>query len=131
MNEAVIEQARKGQVAARKLGTLSTSIKNLALLAIADALISQAEMIKDANTSDVTAARERGLSVALLDRLTLNDARILAMSEGLRQIAALPDPVGQVLDGGRRPNGLEMQRVRVPLGVVGIIYESRPNVTID
>src|SRR5207302_11495940 len=86
---------------------------------------------QDANASDVTAGRTRGLSDALLDRLTLNDKRIRAMAEGLRQIAALPDPVGQVVDGSRRPNGLEMQRVRVPLGVVGIIYESRPNVTID
>lgn len=131
MNETVLEQARRAKTAARQLGGVSTQTKNTALLAIAGALIAQAEIIKDANASDVAAGRERGLTEALLDRLTLNDTRIAAMAEGLRQIAALPDPVGQVVDGGRRPNGLEMQRVRVPLGVIGIIYESRPNVTID
>src|SRR5207253_1080223 len=77
------------------------------------------------------AGRERGLSETLIDRLTLNPKRIEAMAEGLRQVAALPDPVGQVIEGARRPNGLEIQRVRVPLGVIGIIYESRPNVTVD
>jgi glutamate-5-semialdehyde dehydrogenase len=131
MSEAVLEQARRAKAAARRLGTLGTDAKNAALRAMADALTSHAAAIRDANAADVAAGRERGLSEALLDRLTLNDKRMQAMAEGLRQIAALPDPVGQVLDGSRRPNGLELQRVRVPLGVVGIIYESRPNVTAD
>src|SRR5262245_30404328 len=131
MSEMVLEQARRAKAAARRLGTLGTDVKNAALHAMADALTAHAAAIKDANAADVAAGRERGLSEALLDRLTLNDKRIQAMAEGLRQIAALPDPVGQVIDGSRRPNGLELQRVRVPLGVVGIIYESRPNVTAD
>lgn len=131
MDEAVLEQARRAKRAARKLANLSADTKNNALHAIADALGAHAPAILDANTADVAAGRASGLSDALIDRLTLNEKRIRAMSDGLRQIAALPDPIGQVIDGSRRPNGLELQRVRVPLGVVGIIYESRPNVTVD
>ncbi|HZO89230.1 MAG TPA: glutamate-5-semialdehyde dehydrogenase [Chthonomonadaceae bacterium] len=131
MSEVVLGQARRARQAARKLATLGTETKNAALNAMAEALVAQAEGIKDANAADITAGRERGLSEALLDRLTLNDKRIQAMAEGLRQIAALPDPIGQVIDGGVRPNGLELQRVRVPLGVIAVIYESRPNVTAD
>ena len=131
MSETVLNQARRAKAAARQLGTIGTDIKNAALNTIADSLISQAMAIKDANCGDMAAGRERGLSEALLDRLMLNERRIEAMAEGLRNIAALPDPVGQTIDGSRRPNGLELQRVRVPLGVVGIIYESRPNVTVD
>jgi glutamate-5-semialdehyde dehydrogenase len=131
MSEIVLAQARRAREAARALGTLGTDTKNAALLAMADALMAQAPALIAANAADVAAGRERGLTDALIDRLTLNEKRLQAMAEGLRQIAALPDPVGQVIDGGRRPNGLEIQRVRVPLGVVGIIYESRPNVTAD
>src|SRR5467141_1256143 len=131
MSEIVLDQARRAKAAARRLGTIGTDIKNAALHAIADSLIDQTAAIKDANCADMAAGRERGLFEALLDRLMLNDRRIEAMAEGLRQIAALPDPVGQTIDGSRRPNGLILQRVRVPLGVVGIIYESRPNVTVD
>ncbi len=131
MSEMVLGQARRAKIAARRLATIGADIKNAALSAIADSLVEQGAAIKDANCADLTAGRECGISEALLDRLMLNDRRIEAMADGLRQIAALPDPVGQTIDGSRRPNGLELQRVRVPLGVVGIIYESRPNVTVD
>ncbi len=131
MNELVMEQARKAKKASRKLAALSTDTKNRALLAMADAVIARQDEIITANCLDLTAGKERGLSGALLDRLALNEKRIAAMAEGLRQIAALPDPVGKIMDGTRRPNGLEIQRVRVPFGVIGIIYESRPNVTAD
>jgi glutamate-5-semialdehyde dehydrogenase len=131
MSEIVLEQARKAKAAARRLATVGMNVKNTALLAMADALVAQAPALKDANAADVAAGRERGLTDALIDRLTLNDKRIQAMADGLREIAALQDPIGQVIDGSRRPNGLELQRVRVPLGVVAVIYESRPNVTAD
>src|SRR5579871_4414122 len=131
MSEAVLEQARRAKAAARKLATLGTETKNAALHAMAEALIACGPMLLEANRLDVAAGRERGLTEALLDRLTLTEPRLRAMAAGLRQVASLPDPVGQVLGGGRRPNGLEIQRVRVPLGVLGVIYESRPNVTAD
>jgi glutamate-5-semialdehyde dehydrogenase len=131
MNPTVLEMAQRAQAAARQLGATPTATKNAALAAMANALLANAARIKDANATDLAAGREGGISDTLLDRLTLNDARIRGMAEGLHQVAALPDPVGQVLSGGRLANGLEMQRVRVPLGVVGIIYESRPNVTAD
>lgn len=131
MNTTVLEMAQRAKAAARHLGALNTTTKNAALTAMADALLANSAQIKDANATDLAAGRDSGLSDTLLDRLTLNDARIRGMAEGLLQVAALPDPVGQVLSGGRLANGLEMQRVRAPLGVVGIIYESRPNVTAD
>ena len=131
MSETVMEQAQKAKQAARKLAGAGTEVKNAALIAMADAMMAQQAALLDANAADVAAGRERGLSEALLDRLTLNGKRVTAMADGLRQIAALPDPVGQILDGGRQPNGLDIQRVRVPLGVIAIIYESRPNVTAD
>ena len=131
MSEVVLAQARRAKAAARALAAVGTDVKNAGLLAMADALCAQSGLILDANRTDVEAGRERGLSDALLDRLALNPKRIAAMAEGLRQVAALPDPVGRVLEGSRRPNGLDIQRVRVPLGVIGIIYESRPNVTSD
>ena len=131
MNETVLEQAQRAKRAARRLAGTGTQIKNAALFAMADALTAQAATVLDANAADVAAGRERGLSEALLDRLTLNSGRIAAMADGLRQIAALPDPIGQIIDGGKQPNGLDIQRVRVPLGVIAIIYESRPNVTAD
>lgn len=131
MNETVLNQARQARIASRMLAGLSTDTKNAALEAVADALAVQTPAILDANACDLAAGRERGLSEALLDRLMLDARRIELMADGLRQIAALPDPVGQIIDGSRRPNGLELQRVRVPLGVIGVIYESRPNVTVD
>lgn len=131
MASSVRELATASRAASRQVATASTRTKDAALLSMADALSKAAADILAANSEDVARARERGVSGAMLDRLALSEARIGGMAEGLRQVAALPDPVGQVLDGWRRPNGLAISRVRVPLGVVGIIYEARPNVTSD
>lgn len=131
MNAEVLRQTEQAREAARKLAGIGTDVKNAALLQMARALEQQTETILAANREDVTMGQRAGLSGALIDRLTLNPGRVRAMSEGLRQVAALPDPVGQVIDGSRRPNGLQIQRVRVPFGVIGVIYESRPNVTVD
>lgn len=131
MSEIVLEMAKRAKEASRRLANTPTETKNRALNAMAEALEQNAPAIVAENTRDIEAGRAKGLSEALLDRLLLNPKRITAMAEGLRQIAHLPDPVGQVLEGSRRPNGLEIQKVRVPLGVIGIIYESRPNVTAD
>ncbi|WP_425060640.1 Gamma-glutamyl phosphate reductase [Sporomusa carbonis] len=128
------ELAEKGAIAkqaARKLAALSTSVKNKALLAMADALETGYSTIVAANAKDVERAEAGGMAKPLIDRLLLNQARIQAMAEGVRQIAALPDPVGESLSGWVRPNGLNITKVRVPLGVIGIIYEARPNVTVD
>jgi glutamate-5-semialdehyde dehydrogenase len=113
------------------LATASTSAKDAALLAGADLLLDRAPEILDANGADLESAQGGGLEGAAIDRLRLDDTRLQGMASGLRKVAALPDPVGEVLDGTRRPNGLDIQRVRVPLGVVAIIYENRPNVTSD
>lgn len=130
LNE-VEAKAQAAKNAARPLVALGTAAKNAALLAMADALSANKAEILDANKRDVVAAQEAGSLPHFVDRLTLNDRRIGAMQDGLRQVAALPDPVGRVVSGWRRPNGLQITRLRVPLGVVGIIYESRPNVTVD
>lgn len=134
------EQAARGEVeakakaakdASRKLGTVGTAAKNAALIAMAEALGDRSAEILDANQRDLSLAADKGVPPHMRDRLALNEKRIAAMQEGLHQIAALPDPIGVVLGGWRRPNGLQINRVRVPLGVLGIIYESRPNVTVD
>jgi len=125
------ELARRAKQASRGLATASTSTKNAALLAAADALKNDTESILLANAQDVSNAEGAGIASGLVDRLRLDDGRISAMAGGLRQVATLPDPVGEVLDGWVRPNGLRISRVRVPLGVIAIIYESRPNVTSD
>ena len=125
------ELARRAKQASRGLATASTSTKNAALLAAADALENDTESILLANAQDVSNAEGAGIASGLVDRLRLDDGRISAMAGGLRQVATLPDPVGEVLDGWVRPNGLRISRVRVPLGVIAIIYESRPNVTSD
>ena len=117
--------------AARVLAVAGTGLKNKALSAICTALLERREEILFANEKDLAAARERGMSAALLDRLALDAKRIDGIVEGVRQVAALPDPIGQVTKMERRPNGLIIGRRRVPLGVVGIIYEARPNVTVD
>jgi glutamate-5-semialdehyde dehydrogenase len=119
------------QRASRELGMLGSGVKDAALHRIADALIERAAEILDANQLDLEAGRESGLSAALIDRLTLDQGRIQAMAEGVRRIAALPDPVGEVIDGFRLPNGLDVRKLRVPLGVIAVVYEARPNVTID
>lgn len=121
----------RAKAAARKLSGASTDAKNKALLAAATAIRADADAIKAANAKDMDAGRAKGLSGALLDRLELNDSRIAAMAKGLEEIAALADPVGATLTEWTRPNGLKIARVRTPLGVIGIIYESRPNVTAD
>ena len=113
------------------LARLSEQKKNKVLLHVADALVAQSKMILQGNEKDILAAKENGIREAMIDRLSLTKERIEGMAEGIRQIAALPDPVGEVLETFERPNGLQISKVRVPLGVVGIIYESRPNVTAD
>ena len=117
--------------ASRAIGKASTSQKDQALIAIANQIIDKAEALKKANALDLAAGREKGLDAALLDRLELTDARIASMAEGLRQIASLPDPVGVISNLAYRPSGIQVGQMRVPLGVIGIIYESRPNVTAD
>lgn len=117
--------------AARLVGRAETGVKNAALYAIADAIVADRARLVVENRKDLAAGKLRGLDAALLDRLELTDARIEAMAEGLRQIAALADPVGAVSDLNYRPSGIQVGRMRVPLGVIGIIYESRPNVTAD
>ncbi len=125
------EVGRCARNAARHIGRADTASKNAALTAIAFAIEDTAENLKRENATDLAAGREHGLDAALLDRLELNDTRIAAMADGLRQIAALPDPVGGISDMNYRPSGIQVGRMRVPLGVIGIIYESRPNVTAD
>jgi glutamate-5-semialdehyde dehydrogenase len=127
----MLEQGRKARVAARYLATASTTVKNEALMAMADTLEANIPELLKANQVDLQNGREQGLTSALLERLALDDSRVKDMAQGLREIAALPDPVGEVLAMWRRPNGLEVGRIRTPIGVVGIIYESRPNVTAD
>ncbi len=129
--EEVEDKARTAKAAARTLATAGTNAKNAALAAMAHLLTDAQEAILEANARDLTGARERGMTPHLVERLTLTPQRIAEMRTGLEQVAALPDPVGNILSGWRRPNGLEITKTRVPLGVIGIIYESRPNVTVD
>lgn len=124
-------KARRARQAARQLANTPTGVKNAALVGMADGIMAKKDALLAANAIDVAAAREKGISDALIDRLTLNDKRIEGMAEGLKIVVALPDPIGEVIKGWRRPNGLKIRKVRVPLGVIGIIYESRPNVTAD
>jgi len=131
MHSTVKKIAEDALTASRRLSHISANIKNAALLRMADELGWHRDFILAENSRDVTAAREKGLSVAMIDRLTVKDATIEAMAQGLREVAALPDPVGKVTSMWRRPNGLLVGRMRIPLGVIGIIYESRPNVTVD
>jgi len=122
---------QRAKAAARQLSATSTAQKNQALLAMADRLLGEQARVLAANARDMAEGKAKGLSAALLDRLLLTPARIDAMAEGLRQVAALPDPVGECVSGVRRPNGLEIRKVRVPFGVIAMIYEARPNVTVD
>ncbi len=131
MPSAVEELGRRARDASRVLARASTVVKNTALLAGADLLVDRAPEVLDANARDLATAEGDGLKGAALDRLRLDETRLEAMAAGLRQVAALPEPIGEVLDGTRRPNGLDIERVRVPLGVIAIIYENRPNVTSD
>ena len=127
----VLEAARRAKVAAAALAPMTRATKDAALLSMAEALVAEQDQILAANALDVEAGRAQGTSEAMLDRLALTPSRIAAMAEGLRHVATLPDPVGEVVRGSTLANGLELRQVRVPLGVVGIVYEARPNVTAD
>ena len=129
--ELVKTKAAAAKKAAAKLAVTSTAVKNKALLAMAEALLAKQEEILAANALDMERAAAKGMKSSMLDRLKLTEARIEGMADGLRQVAGLPDPVGNVLDGKTLANGLQITKVRVPLGVIGIIYEARPNVTAD
>jgi gamma-glutamyl phosphate reductase len=131
IQEILINQGIKARKAARFLANASSNLKNEALHAMADSLTAGQDEILAANQVDLEQGARQGLTSALLERLTLNESRIKNMAQGLRDIAALPDPVGELIDASRRPNGLDVSRIRTPIGVIGIIYESRPNVTAD
>jgi glutamate-5-semialdehyde dehydrogenase len=131
LSEQMTQLAQQAKAASRDLSRLTTADKNTCLLAMAYALEKHATAIKAANALDMEVGTQMGLSTAMLDRLKLDDKRITAMAKGLREVAALPDPVGRVLDERVRPNGLKLRKVSTPIGVVVIIYESRPNVTAD
>ncbi len=131
VQELVLEIGKKAKEAARELAYLSTDVKNQVLKAVAERLRAERAFLQEENEKDLAAAHEKGLSAALIDRLTLSDKVIEGMAQGLEEVAALPDPVGEVVKMWRRPNGLWVGRMRIPLGVIGMIYESRPNVTID
>ena len=131
MNEYILKLGQNAKKASKELLTIDTRIKNRALREIAKALIERKEEIKLANQKDIENGKETGLSFALLDRLELNDNRIEGMAESLNVIAGFVDPIGEILNGWKHQNGLLIEKKRVPLGVIGIIYESRPNVTID
>ncbi|MFI6385792.1 glutamate-5-semialdehyde dehydrogenase [Nonomuraea sp. NPDC050547] len=131
MSDEFLKVAHAAREAAAELAPLPRAPKDRALRAIADALAEQAAQIVEANAKDVERAREQGTSEAMIDRLRLDVKRVEAIAEAVRQVADLPDPVGEVLRGSTLPNGLELRQLRVPLGVIGIIYEGRPNVTVD
>ena len=131
MQETIQTMAIEAKRAARKLRSLSAERKNRVLLRMADALVARRDFIRTENDKDLEAGRQKGLSSAMLDRLDLSDKAMAAMVSGLHEVAALPDPVGEVTEMIRRPNGIMVGRMRIPLGVIGMIYESRPNVTVD
>ena len=131
LTEAMRLLGERSKAASRVLASTSTDEKNEALLVAADRLVESTEAILAANAEDVARAQANGMATSLVDRLRLDGSRIEAMAQGLRQVVALPDPVGEITRGWVRPNGLKIRQVRVPLGVVAIIYESRPNVTSD
>ena len=131
LETAVLDCARRARTAAHDLAVATRAQKDAALQAMAEALVARRADILAANADDVDRARENGTPESLVDRLRLDEARIEAMAQGLRDVAGLADPVGEVLRGSTLANGLELRQVRVPFGVVGIIYEARPNVTAD
>src|SRR5438874_1186671 len=128
---SVAETCAAAKLASRQLASLPSGVKDAALEAIAAAIDARADEILEANARDLATAAEGDYSSAFLDKLRLDDRRVAAMSAGVRKLVSLPDPVGEVIDGWRLPNGLDVRKVRVPLGVVGVVYEARPNVTID
>ena len=131
VNETITNLAMAARRAARSLSSLTSEIKNRALLKMAAALDAQRGRLRAENDKDLAAGRAQGLSAAMLDRLSLTDKAIDSMIAGLKEVAALPDPVGEITEMNRRPNGMLVGRMRIPLGVIGMIYESRPNVTVD
>ncbi|OHT86795.1 glutamate-5-semialdehyde dehydrogenase [Mycobacteroides saopaulense] len=131
LRAGVHDAARRARVAARDLARLTADAKNAALHAAADAVVAATDSIIAANADDLQRARGAGIGEAMLDRLALDARRVAGIADGLRQVASLPDPVGEVLRGSTRPNGLRLRQIRVPLGVVGMVYEGRPNVTVD
>src|SRR5205085_4418222 len=131
MADEVRDLARRAKVASRALALASTAEKDAALHAAADLLVDRASDVLAANATDIARAEAEGAATTVVDRLRLTPGRVDAMAGGLRTVAALPDPVGEVVEGWTRPNGLLIEKVRVPLGVVAIIYENRPNVTSD
>lgn len=131
LSELLPEIGRRARRASRSLSILSTDTKNAILRAMADELLAREAAILEANAQDLAGAEQRGLNAAAIDRLRLNSARLRAMAEGVRRVAELDDPVNEVLDEWMRPNGIRISKVRKPIGVIGIIYESRPNVTSD
>ena len=131
LTEQMTQLAQRARDASRELNRLTTAEKNSCLNAMAEALLREAVAIKEANAKDLETAGQMGLSKAMIDRLRLTDARIEGMAQGLREVAELPDPVGRLLDERERPNGLKLRKVSVPIGVILIIYESRPNVTAE
>jgi glutamate-5-semialdehyde dehydrogenase len=131
LKEEAIRLGKRAKVAARQLAPLSSAEKNRALLLMADKLEANSAFLIEENAKDLEVARAGGASSAVLDRIALNPKRVQAMAQGLRDVAALPDPVREVVKMWRRPNGLQVGRMRIPLGVIGIIYEARPNVTAD
>lgn len=131
LEQEILSRLKKARAAAASLALCSTEQKNRALLALADALRSRSREILDANRNDLKRAADAGRTGAFVERLTLSEARIEAMAKSVEEVAALPDPVGELIESWRRPNGLEIRKLRVPIGVIAIVYESRPNVTID
>lgn len=131
IKKLMLHMAKAARAAGRVVAKLPTDTKNNILLSMAEELVKQTKEIQKANEKDLRAAKKKGLSAAFIDRLTLTNKVIKAMADGLAEVAALPDPVGEVLRMWRRPNGLQVGRMRIPLGVIGMIYESRPNVTVD
>ena len=134
-NASVAEQAiqlgKQAKAAARRLAVLSSEDKNKALQLMADRLEAQSAFLIDENQNDLNAAKKAGIADAVLDRIALTPSRVQSMAKGVREIAALPDPVREIIKMSRRPNGLQVGKMRIPLGVIGIIYEARPNVTAD
>ena len=131
MNTLLEKQLKQAKEASRLLMNMPTSVKNQALEAIAEALIESSDEIQEANQKDMTEAKESHMTEAMQDRLLLDSQRIQGISEGVKKVASLPDPIGEIIESWTRPNGLKISKVRVPIGVFGIIYEARPNVTVD
>ncbi|MDD3441536.1 MAG: gamma-glutamyl-phosphate reductase, partial [Kiritimatiellae bacterium] len=131
LHDTLMDMGDRAVAAERQLATLGTRRKNIILEAMADSLDASRAQIKEANARDMAAGREAGLSDAMLDRLLLTDKRMDSMINGVRALVALKDPVGQKISRWVRPNGLIIQKIRTPIGVIGIIFESRPNVTVD